>query len=209
MMVGSAAMVSMDDLLTDAAAGASIRRYLHDRGIKTVATLALLARDEAQMETVLVDPLLNNWTCEDTTVIALTASEKPIAQAILRHLWCEANAAWQRQLAQHRQALQSPSAPAAQAAPLNSTASTEDKVPKQLPQGVWSALLKEYQSKQIDNEDRVFPVAELLGAEKVLQQELRTDSSRRAGGSPHVQRIGRTQPSTEKGSDWDHSDSFR
>lgn len=92
----SMAMPSFADLLQDVAAGDVLKRYLDARAIKTVGAMALLAKDEAHLEQVLIAPLLSGWTSSDGTRISLADAEKPIAEAMLRHIWSEARLAWDR-----------------------------------------------------------------------------------------------------------------
>ena len=60
-------MLSLQDIARDAAAGATIVEYMELRGIKTSATLALLSKDEHDLETTLVQPLLQGWQRADGT----------------------------------------------------------------------------------------------------------------------------------------------
>lgn len=55
----------LDDLADEAAAGTDLRRYLEQRGIKAVATLALLASSEAELDQKLVEPLLDQTQNKD------------------------------------------------------------------------------------------------------------------------------------------------
>ena len=80
------AMPSLEDVAQEAAAGDEIKRYLAVRGIKTTATLALLATNLEQLDRVLVKPLMDGWPVEGSTPITLTPSEQPIATAILHHI---------------------------------------------------------------------------------------------------------------------------
>lgn len=162
-------MPTFADLLADAAAGDSVKRYLEQRQIRTVGTLALLARDEQHLEQVLITPLLSDWLCTDGSRIALTAAEKPIAEAMLRHMWNEARAAWNQHMSMKASAAAgATSSPTSTTTPSSSAPPADDKVPRQFPANVWSRLVSDYQGQQIDNMDRVFPVNELLGAEKIV-----------------------------------------
>ena len=97
---------------------------------------------------------------------SLAEAEKPIAEAILKHLWNEANSSWQAQMTL-RHAPPVTSVPGAiSLAAANPVA--EETIPRQLPPGVWANLLHEYQSQQIGGVDRIFPVNELLGTDKIL-----------------------------------------
>lgn len=58
------------------AAGDVLKRYLAERKIQTVATLALLAKDEQRLVQVLIAPIQAGWPCEDGAALTLTAGEK-------------------------------------------------------------------------------------------------------------------------------------
>lgn len=158
---------TIDDLASDAAAGQSVRDYLSDRGVATVATLALLAKDEATLERVLIQPLQSSWRRSDGATITIAANEQPIVAAILTHMWQAATAAWERHLQQSKAAVT-----ASPGTTSTSTASTpspaDDKAPKTLAPGRWTSLLRDYQSQQVGGLDRIFPTQELLGAEPIL-----------------------------------------
>ena len=83
----SVAPKSLRDIAHDAAAGEVICEYMEARGIKTAATLALLSKDEAALETTLIEPLLQGWRRADGTVLTVAESDKPIARAVLMHMW--------------------------------------------------------------------------------------------------------------------------
>ena len=161
--------MALDDIAREAAAGDTIKSYMHARGIRTAATLALLSKDEEALDTTLIQPLLQGWECPDGSKLEVPQSDHPIAKAVIIHMWMLAQqhywAASQAAMKPLQQA--TPSQPVAAV-----TTPSEDKVPKNLPPGRWAKLLAEYQSQQIDNEDRIFPVQELLGAEPILARVL-------------------------------------
>lgn len=138
----------LEDLANEAAAGTDLRRYLDQRGIKAVATLALLAASEAELDQKLVEPLLAGWKVSDTEIIRLPIDEHPIARAILLHMWMLARQSWQITL-QTSAPSATPSATPPVTAPSTSTAAA-DKVPKTLPAGVWVSLVKAYNSIQLN-----------------------------------------------------------
>ncbi len=84
---------AIEDLADTAAAGDDIRRYLRLRGIKTVATLALIANDEDGFSRHVIEPLLAGWRSESETV-KISNNAQPIARAILVQMWSLARAAW-------------------------------------------------------------------------------------------------------------------
>eukprot|EP00434_Breviolum_minutum_P030696 symbB.v1.2.027146.t1/scaffold2766.1/size72856/3 len=162
------AMPSLDDVAQEAAAGDEIKRYLAVRGIKTTATLALLATNLEQLDRVLVKPLMDGWPIEGSTPITLTPSEQPIATAILHHMWSECRSLWSKMQAAATPASFPTATPPSSHASGSAAPATEDKAPKQLPHGVWNKLLHNYERQQIDGRTRTFPVQEVLGAELVL-----------------------------------------
>ena len=167
-MVLSLAPVSLADIARDAAAGAVINEYLELRGIKTPATLALLSRDEDSLEQTLIQPLLQGWSRDDGTVLKVPENDKPIAKAVLLHMWMMAKQAWE---AAQIAAKPKPATPANSSTGSPAT-STEDKIPKTLAPGRWASLVQDFQTQQIDGQDRVFPAQELLGAESVIARVL-------------------------------------
>ena len=52
---------TLADLVAEAGAGTELAAYLEDRGIKTPATLALLANDDAEFDSVVLQPLMSGW----------------------------------------------------------------------------------------------------------------------------------------------------
>ena len=158
---------TIDDLATEAAAGDDIKKYLQLRGIRTVASLALVAPDEETLNRHIIDPLLGGWTQEGVT-INVNRNEQPIARAILLHMWNLAKASWSRHLAaQMTPPSATPSATPSTTA-TSPTPNTEQKAPKTLPPGVWSGLLRAYNTIQLAGEDREFPVLQVLGAEVTI-----------------------------------------
>ena len=166
-----ATSLSIADLATAAGAGSEVTRYLELRGIKAVATLALMAEDDDGFQRKILQPLLSGFQKGSETV-SLEDGEKAIAEAVLRHMWQEARMWWAQ-----RQASMSITAPVATPGQTTGTApasgsgaapTTADKVPKTLPAGVWSQQVNKYNSEKLRGRDRSFPETMLLGAEVVL-----------------------------------------
>ena len=155
---------TLDDLAAEAAAGKELRRYLEARGIKAVATLALIASTEDELSKTLIEPLLAGWKLSDGDVIRLPSDEHPIAKAIVTHMWMLARQSWQASMAASRPAPASGVAPS----PTTTPSVVADKVPRTLPAGVWQSLVRTYNMTQLHGRDRCFPVEELLGAESIL-----------------------------------------
>ena len=164
------AMPSLQDLATDAAAGPTLQDYLDSRSIKTPATLALLASDEDSLDKTLIQPLFQGWSKSDGTTLTVPENEKPIAKAMLLHMWQLARQAWNKSLL----AAAPPQMPQASSAltATSPTSTPDDKVPKTLAPGKWTQLINSYQSQQIGGMDRIFPVQELLGTEPSLARIL-------------------------------------
>ena len=169
MVVASGALLSLADLAAAAGAGQEISNYLDARGIKAVATLALIAKNEESLMRNLIQPLMGTYT-KGALTITLQPEEQPIAEAILRHMWQEARMWWQKRQADMAAASQAPAAPiiASAVGGVASQAAAPDKVPKSLPPGVWSQQVIKYNKITLNGRERRFPEQQLLGAESVL-----------------------------------------
>ena len=155
----------LNDVLTEAAAGPDIRKYLDGRGIKTIGTLALVAKDEKSFEDNIVTPLMAGWT-NGTDTVKIEAAERPIATAVLLHAWSLARNSWNKALAA---AAPAPAPSAGLTSTSTATGGTVDsKVPKTLPPGKWTELVTHYNSIRTGTKMRSFPVKEVLGAEVVV-----------------------------------------
>lgn len=168
-MATSVAALSLPDIARDAAAGNDILEYLELRGIRTAATLALLSKDESDLEATLVQPLLQGWARPDGSTLSVPDSDKPIARAVILHMWMMAQ---QNYWAASQAAMLPMQAPATTPVATTPAAAAEDKVPKALAPGRWAKLIQEYQCQQIGNEDRIFPIQEVLGAEAIIARVL-------------------------------------
>ena len=153
---------ALADVAADAAAGSIITDYLTARGVRTVPTLAFIAKTEEELDRHLIQPLFAGYT-QGTQRYEVPTQEQPIIQAIMLHMWNTCRQLW----ATHSAPAVAPPTPAA-----STTATpawkTEEKVPKQLPTGVWSNLLQAYNKAQLHGVDRSFPQHEILGAEVIL-----------------------------------------
>ena len=158
-------MPAIEDVADEAAASTVVRSYLKLRGIATTGTLALMASDEAQLVRVLVEPLLSGWK-DGATVVTVPESDKPIAHAMLLHMWNLSRAHWMRSSANPANT-PAPASSASQATPAAADPK-EEKIPKSLPTGVWGQLIAAYNGAQLHGRDRQFPVRELMGAETIV-----------------------------------------
>ena len=157
----------LDDVLTEAAAGPEIRRYLEGRGIKTIGTLALVAKDEKSFEDNIVTPLLAGWT-NGVETVKIEPAEHPIATAVLLHAWALARSSWNKALA-----AASPvpvPTPSATTSGTTSGSASDNKVPKTLPPGKWTELVTHYNTIKVGTKMRSFPVKEVLGAEVIISR---------------------------------------
>eukprot|EP00435_Cladocopium_sp_Y103_P047932 s2136_g14.t1 len=82
------------ELAEAAGAGPTILEYLNARGIKTTPTLALIAHSRDDFIAQVVRPLIDGFQ-KGTTRIVVSEEERPIAQAVLEHMWQEATVQWQ------------------------------------------------------------------------------------------------------------------
>ena len=163
------AMPSLQDIAADAAAGPTLIDYLTLRAIRTPATLALLANNEDALEKTLIQPLFQGWAKPDGSTLEIPDSEKPIAKAMLLHMWQLSKQCWMKTMA----AATPPTSPTLTTGTSAASASPADeKVPKTLASGKWTQMLTAYQSQQLGGRDRVFPVNELLGSEPILARIL-------------------------------------
>lgn len=121
---------TIDEILTEVAAGDDVRRYFEARGLRTVGTLALVAASEEMFTRHVCDPLLNGYTV-GTDRITVAESEKPIARAVLLHAWSLAKVSWSRSMTPAP--TPTPSAPTVTATTTTGSPNNETKVPKSLP----------------------------------------------------------------------------
>ena len=126
-----------------AAAGKEIQDYLLARGVRTAATLALIASDMDHLEKVLIKPLIDGWKVSDTEIIRISSSEAPIAAAVMQHMWSTCRNAWAAQQAAHA-TMSTPTLPTSTPPSPGggSSGHTEEKPPKELPSGTWRKLLE-------------------------------------------------------------------
>lgn len=77
---------SLADVAADAAAGAIITDYLTARGVRTVPTLAFIAKTEEELDRHRMQPLFAGYT-QGTQRFEVPTQEQPIVQAIMLHMW--------------------------------------------------------------------------------------------------------------------------
>ena len=99
--------------------------------------------------------------------LQVSAEEAPVAQAILRQMWCECRRQWDEvSRPAPAPAVSAPGAGSTTGAPLAPLPS--DRPPKDFPH--WSRLVAAYNGVLVGGEKREFPTIELLGAEEVLSR---------------------------------------
>eukprot|EP00435_Cladocopium_sp_Y103_P050539 s110_g15.t1 len=166
-VAGTQAM-TLAELAQNAGAGQVIVDYLHARGIKTTPTLALISPTREEFLSQVVRPLLEGYQ-KGTIRLAVEEDEKPIAQAVLEHMWQEAQLQWQQRLAAVPiNPPQVASAPATTPSAGGATTVASDKVPKSLPAQIWQKQISRYNSVTLEGRPRKFPEREVLGAEQIL-----------------------------------------
>lgn len=136
--------------------------------------MALLATDVASFERTVVLPLLNGYT-KGAVQIKCNEEEKPIAQAVLTHMWQEARLQWQQRVSSVPATVPTLSpgvaaTPGAASGALTAPASTStnEKPPKTLPPQVWNQQVQKYNAILVGTRPRKFPEMEILGAESIL-----------------------------------------
>ena len=126
----------MEELAKQAGAGSVVRNYLTARGVLSVGTLSMLAKDDDDFEATIVEPLLRGFET-DQGKLELEAAEKPIAKAVLLYIFHLAKEA--RSAAAPTTSLSSPATTSATPSGGGSSkAVSEDRAPKTLPPKVWS-----------------------------------------------------------------------
>ena len=158
-------MPPLADVAHEAAAGRDIMAYLEDRGIRTSATLALMATEADQLQRVVIDPLLSGWKKGDGSLILIPELEKPIATAIISHMHAECRRAWLAQQAPPLPTIQHLHQLVAPAVGLARPQRTRHPSSCHKGYGVNSSTLSNPNSH---GKDRIFPTHEILGADAVI-----------------------------------------
>ena len=157
---------TMEELAAQAGAGQVVKDYLAARGILSVGTLSLVARDDDSFVERIVRPLNQGFDTAQGR-LELSEAEKPIAEAVLLYMYHLARDA-------RTAALQTPapgaSGPASStpSQPSTTKTSTEDRAPKTLPPKVWQEAVAKYNAVCTGGVPREFPVKKLVGAESIL-----------------------------------------
>ena len=129
---------TMEELAKQAGAGSVVRNYLTARGVLSVGTLSMLAKDDDDFEATIVEPLLRGFET-DQGKLELEAAEKPIAKAVLLYMFHLAKAKEARSAAAPTTSLSSPATTSATPSGGGSSKTvSEDRAPKTLPPKVWS-----------------------------------------------------------------------
>ncbi|CAE7654513.1 Dnmt3b [Symbiodinium sp. CCMP2592] len=148
--------------------GSVVRDYLAARGVLSVGTLSMLARDDEDFRTTIIEPLIRGF---DTGhgVLELDEVEKPIARAVLLYMF---HLAREARAAAATTSTPTPTGPSVTSSlgTVSAKATNEDRAPKTLPPKVWSDAVAKYNSVCIAGVPREFPVQKLVGAESVLSR---------------------------------------
>ena len=133
--------------------------YLHERGIRTPSTLAMMGADVNDFMLKVVDKFRLGWTAPDGTIHKMTGDTDVEMATMI--------AAWQISKKMHADAtagaLQGQQLQTQQAQP-----QTSAKVPTTLPPGIWAQQIRKYNSVTVGSTHRKFPEELLAGADKVL-----------------------------------------
>ena len=164
-------MISFDDLALEAGAGAEILQYLEAKRINKVATLALVAVDQASFERFVVQPLVDGVEI-NSVKHQLSPDDRPVGTAILLHMWLEARRQWTTFSAASTAPTPAPSppssgTPATMAQPgLSAVDGGDERAPKTFPQ--WRQQIERSNEVLLGGRRRRFPERQLMGAESVL-----------------------------------------
>ena len=162
--------------LAEAGAEKELTDYLAAKSITRVATMALLTKTadeacnkiaEALITGTMVGIVKHSWT-----------GDHDVLRATVSHLWEECTNQWKANQAYAQQQIAITAATASAATPPGTATASPGiqnrKVPKELPDGIWTQQIMKYNAAQINGVNRKFPEAELVGAETVLARLART-----------------------------------
>ena len=162
----AAAMADFADVAKAAGAGPDMLEYLEARSLHRTATLALVADTWDDVDKKVFRPFADGFLAKGKK-LQVSAEEAPVAQAILRQMWCECRRQWDEvSRPAPAPAVSTPGAGSTTGAPLAPLPS--DGPPKDFPH--WSRLVAAYNGVLVGGEKREFPTIELLGAEEVLSR---------------------------------------
>ena len=162
----AAAMADFADVAKAAGAGPDMLEYLEARSLHRTATLALVADTWDDVDKKVFRPFADGFLAKGKK-LQVSAEEAPVAQAILRQMWCECRRQWDEvSRPAPAPAVSAPGAGSTTGAPLAPLPS--DRPPKDFPH--WSRLVAAYNGVLVGGEKREFPTIELLGAEEVLSR---------------------------------------
>lgn len=151
-------LVQMAD---EAGVDKTILDYLRARKALSTGVLGAMARTWDEVDTTLVQPLLDGYEHEGVTH-KVDQKDAALAKAQIRFLWKKS----------HDSLDGTTAAPPTTAAPATASANAASakQPPKELPPEVLRDLLAKYEDQLIDGTRREFPQRMLLGADKVLSR---------------------------------------
>ena len=160
-----AAPPSLDDILTEAgfAHDEVLRSYLHHIRVRSVDALAHMFAD---------GDALSAWVTRFTTAVQFGDPQQTVhlgTNDLVLGTTASLTAAWVRCRNAQPPAPAPPHTQPSQTTPGTQTAPAADpKVPKELPQGVYAELLRQYNTQTINGNNRKFPEEVILGADRAI-----------------------------------------
>ena len=160
-----AAPPSLDDILTEAgfAHDEVLRSYLHHIRVRSVDALAHMFAD---------GDALSTWVTRFTTAVQFGDPQQTMhlgTNDLVLGTTASLTAAWVRCRNAQPPAPAPPHTQPSQTTPGTQTAPAADpKVPKELPQGVYAELLRQYNTQTINGNNRKFPEEVILGADRAI-----------------------------------------
>ena len=147
----AAAMADCADVAKAAGAGPDMLEYLEARSLHRTATLALVADTWDDVDKKVFRPFADGFLAKGKK-LQVSAEEAPVAQAILRQMWCECRRQWDEvSRPAPAPAVSAPGAGSTTGAPLAPLPS--DRPPKDFPH--WSRLVAAYNGVLVGGAEEV------------------------------------------------------
>ena len=139
----------------------TILDYLRARKAMSIGVLGAMARTWDEVDTTLVQPLLDGYGHEGVTH-KVEQKDAALAKAQIRFLWKKSH--------DSLEGTPVTTSNTATPTPSGTNAASSKQPPKELPPEVLRDLLAKYEDQQIDGMRREFPQRMLLGADKVISR---------------------------------------